>query len=68
MNSSLSINIDQRNLYTDMVELLNNSPVNIEAKRLIVSLISKQINDEANRVIASELQGLKEASDESVMD
>lgn len=63
-----TLNIATRDLYCTLVEDLNKSEINIESKRLILSVLLKQVEIEADKTLALELQQLKEAKNEPVME
>lgn len=54
------INTEIRQLRDSIIALTNASPLPIEIKRLLFLEIQREINNEANRVIAEEMQEAKE--------
>lgn len=54
------INTEIRRLRDSVITLTNASPLPIEIKRLLFLEIQTEINNEANRVIAEEMQEAKE--------
>jgi len=48
-------NVEIRKLEDDIIEILNNSPVEIETKRLIIKDILSIVSKEADRVILAEI-------------
>lgn len=54
------INTEIRRLRDSVITLTNASPLPIEIKRLLFLEIQTEINNEANRVIAEEMQETKE--------
>ena len=50
------MNKEIRQLENDIVNTLNNSPVNVETKRLLIESILYKLLKEADRVIIAEMQ------------
>lgn len=60
MGENNMINTEIRQLRDSIITLTNASPLPIEIKRLLFLEIQTGINNEANRVIAEEMQEAKE--------
>ena len=60
MGENNMINTEIRQLRDSIIALTNASPLPIEIKRLLFLEIQTEINNEANRVIAEEMQEAKE--------
>lgn len=60
MGENNMINTEIRQLRDSIIALTNASPLPIEIKRLLFLEIQREINNEANRVIAEEMQEAKE--------
>lgn len=58
------MNLDIRNLEDSIINLLNESPVPIEAKRLIIRDVSRMVEIEASKQVAQEIEDAKRQAEE----